>query len=68
MAGAGYRELRSPEVVLGLLRFMDAVVVAVAATLGFWARHGHFDAPFVYIVVTVVGVVLMTNALHASKL
>jgi Undecaprenyl-phosphate glucose phosphotransferase len=68
MAGAGYRELRSPEVVLGLLRFVDAIVVAVAAALAFWARHGHFDAPFVYMVVTLVGVVLMANALHASKL
>ena len=68
MAGAGYRELRSPEVVLGLLRFVDVVVVALAAALAYWARHDHFDAPFVYIVVTVVGVVLTANALHASKL
>ena len=31
MAGAGYRELRSPEVVLGLLRFVDAVVDDIVA-------------------------------------
>ena len=68
MAGAGYHELRSPEVVLGVLRFTDAVVVAAAAAVAYWARHGHFEIPFVYIVVTVVGVVLIANALHASKI
>ncbi|MFP6744015.1 MAG: hypothetical protein VCB77_02345 [Alphaproteobacteria bacterium] len=68
MAGAGYRELRSPEVVLGSLRFVDALVVAAAAVAAYWARHVHFDFPLVYIVVTVVGVVLVANALHASKL
>ncbi len=41
MAGAGYRELRSPEVVLGSLRFVDALVVAAAAVAAYWARHGH---------------------------
>ena len=68
MRRRGYHELSSPAVVLGVLRVADLVVVVVAAVLAYWLRHGHIDAPFSYLVVTVIGAVLLANALHAGKL
>ncbi|MFQ5957960.1 MAG: undecaprenyl-phosphate glucose phosphotransferase [Alphaproteobacteria bacterium] len=58
----------SPAVVLDVLRLVDAVVVIVAAVAAYLLRHGHLEAPFSYVVVTAIGVVLMANALHAAKL
>ncbi|MCH7930015.1 MAG: undecaprenyl-phosphate glucose phosphotransferase [Proteobacteria bacterium] len=58
---------RSPTVVLGVLRLADVVVVGLSAGLAYWLRHGHLDAPFTYVVMTVIGVVLVANVLHAAK-
>ena len=58
----------SPTVVLGVLRVIDAVVVIAAAVAAYALRHGHLEVPFSYVVVTVIGVVLMVNALHAARL
>ena len=61
-------EFRSPPVVLGLLRLGDVVVVALAALFAYWVRHGHVEVPFSYLVVTLIGVVLVANTLHAARL
>ena len=52
---------------LGVLRLADAVVVGLSAGLAYWLRHGHIDAPFSYLVMTMIGVVLVANVLHAAK-
>ncbi len=59
---------RSPTVVLGVLRLADLVVVGLSAALAYWLRHGHLDAPFTYLVMTVIGVVIVANVLHAAKI
>ena len=68
MVHRGFRELRSPAVVLGMLRLADVATVALTAVLAYWLREGHIDAPFAYTVVTLIGVVLVANALSAGKL
>ena len=45
MVHRGFRELRSPAVVLGMLRLADVATVALTAVLAYWLREGHIDAP-----------------------
>ena len=61
-------KLRSPPIVLGVLRVADVLVVMAAAWVSFAIRHGVADWPFGYVVVTMIGAIITANMLHAARL
>jgi len=60
--------IKSPSVILGLLRIADIVTIVAAALLAYYLRHGTFLLPTDYINATIAGVLVSLQLFHLGRL
>ncbi|MFM8990865.1 MAG: hypothetical protein ACKOUS_14845, partial [Alphaproteobacteria bacterium] len=51
----------------GVVRALDPLAVGVAAWIAYWARHGTFALPDLYVIAVCVACVLTLNVMHLAR-
>ena len=55
---------KSPAVLLGLVKFADAMVIILLALITYWGYHGFQPVPFRYLLAAVIGAVIAFQVFH----